>query len=124
MPSIELKVKDSQVKKFVRSVRYKYREANLPGVFGIPRGGLIPAVMISHALNIPLLMAPVEGCLIVDDICDSGESLIHYVKDSSGTGKKKYHIATIYYKEGAVVTPDLFLYTKKDNTWLVFPWEI
>lgn len=124
MPVVEIRVNDSQVKKFVRSLKDKYADSNLPGVFGIPRGGLVPAVMISHALNIPLLLAPVEGCLIVDDVCDSGESLLHYVRDSSGTKSKKYLVATIYCKEGAAVTPDLFLYTKKDNTWLVFPWEI
>ena len=92
------------------------------GVYGLPRGGLCLAVMISHALNIPMLAAPASGCLIVDDICDSGESLVHYYKNSSGE-RQNYRIATLYYKENALgVVPDLYDFVKRDN-WVVFPWE-
>ena len=92
------------------------------GVYGLPRGGLVLAVMLSHRLSIPLLAAPTNGCLIVDDICDSGESLIHYVKNSSGNDTKLYYISTMYYKQGASVTPN-FYYKEKDDKWIVFPWE-
>lgn len=92
------------------------------GVYGLPRGGLVFAVMLSHRLSIPLLSAPTDGCLIVDDICDSGESLIHYVKNSSGNDTKNYYISTMYYKQGAIVTPN-FYYKEKDDKWIVFPWE-
>ena len=67
------------------------------GVYGIPRGGLVFAVMLSHKLSIPMLMSPVPGCLIVDDICDSGESLLHYVKNSSSPDKPEYITATMFY---------------------------
>ena len=93
------------------------------GVFGIPRGGLCLGVMISHALNIPLLMSPCPGCLIVDDICDSGESLVHYFKNSSGV-RQDYTIATLYYKENALgVVPDIYGYVKTDK-WIQFCWEL
>ena len=71
-------------------------------IVGISRGGLIPGVMISHKLNIPF--KPVHAStrdfphwenylpksndskvLIVDDICDSGETferLSNYIKDN------------------------------------------
>ena len=124
MPNVEVKVNGTQIKKFVLAMRDRFCDANLPGVYGLPRGGLVLAVMISHALNIPLLMAPVEGCLIVDDICDSGESLLHYIKDSSNSKQKKYNIATVYCKKDAMVKPDFYLYTKRDNTWIIFPWEV
>ena len=31
----------------------KMKKLKITGVFGLPRGGLIPAVMISHQLDIP-----------------------------------------------------------------------
>ena len=112
----------ASVERFVDELIKFYDGAPLKGVYGLPRGGLVLAVMISHRMNIPLLMAPVEGCLIVDDISDTGESLIHYAKNSSALEKPKYNIATMYYRKGSQVVPDVFLDYKEDR-WIVFPWE-
>lgn len=103
------------VENYVDNVCKNYINHNLKGVYGLPRGGLIFAVMISHKLNIPLLMAPCENCLIVDDISDTGESLIHYKNNS-------YIISTMFYKNGSVVVPDYWMFEKKDS-WIVYPWE-
>ena len=105
-----------------KTVREKY--PNVTGVYGIPRGGLILAVMLSHKLSVPLLMSPTEGCLIVDDICDSGESLLHYVKNSSSPDKPKYITATIAYKDNRLgIKPDIYSRVKGED-WICFPWEI
>jgi hypoxanthine phosphoribosyltransferase len=85
-------------------------------IFGMPRGGLIPAVMLSHKLNIPLFrpgMVLNNKVLIVDDICDSGGTL------------QKYNVittATIHTKETASVQPT-FHYEVVDKDWIVYPWE-
>ena len=95
------------------------------GVYGVPRGGLVFAVMLSHRMHLPLLLAPTNKSLIVDDICDSGESLIHYVKNSSSESQnsQKPVIVTMYYKNNELgVQPDYYLNEKGDN-WIVFPWE-
>lgn len=89
------------------------------GVYGLPRGGLVLAVMLSHRLRIPLLLAPCESCLIVDDIADTGISLQHYGIDKT---KKQYYIATMYYHKQSKVLPDFYVYEKTDN-WIKFPWE-
>lgn len=92
------------------------------GVYGLPRGGLVLAVMLSHRLHVPMLMSPVENCIIVDDICDSGESLLHYMKNSSGE-KENYTVATMYYKPNRLgIKPDMWSILKGDK-WIVFPWE-
>jgi hypoxanthine phosphoribosyltransferase len=45
-------------------------------IYGLQRGGLIPAVMLSHQLGIPMAKGDIgPDTLIVDDICDSGETL-------------------------------------------------
>ena len=37
-------------------------------VYGIPRGGLIPAVIISHKLKLPLVQTIGRNTLVVDDM--------------------------------------------------------
>ena len=94
------------------------------GVYGIPRGGLVLAVMLSHRLNIPLLLAPYNNCLIVDDICDTGESLSHYVFNSSESSDHKFWTTTMYYKPNERnIKPEIVYDKISSNTWVVFPWE-
>ena len=112
------------VENFISDVVKQYKDANLPGVFGIPRGGLVFAVMLSHRLNIPMLMSPVPGCMIVDDICDSGESLLHYVKNSSGVSENGYHIVTMFYKNNQLNIIPEYWYMEKDEAWIIFCWEM
>ena len=45
------------------------------GIHGIPRGGLVLAVALSHRLALPLLPAPQAGCLVVDDVYETGRTL-------------------------------------------------
>lgn len=90
------------------------------GVYGIPRGGLILATLLSYRMNIPLLLAPTQGCIIIDDIADSGRTLCHYTDND--TQFNKYHITTMYYHERSIVKPDYY-YAYKDDKWIVFPWE-
>ena len=85
-------------------------------VYGIPRGGLVPAVYLSHLLDIPLVQKPEIGCLVADDIADTGETLKMY-------RNMRYSIATIYYHEQSIVEPDIWVYEKTDE-WIKFPWEI
>lgn len=99
----------------------KANNQQFTGVYGLPRGGLIPAVMISHRLSIPLLMAPYEGCLIIDDIADSGRSLMHYTKND--TQFNRYYIYTLFYVERSLVKPDFYSHLKKQDGWITFPWE-
>lgn len=102
------------------NIRNKVVSKEITGVFGLPRGGLVPAVMLSHRLNVPLLLAPCEGCVVVDDIADSGTSLLHYKE-------KGYKIAVIWYKPKSSVKPDFYVFKdrrgKMGGKWIVFPWE-
>lgn len=95
----------------------KYNGRKFSGVFGLPRGGLVAATCLSHRLGIPMLMAPAKGCLIVDDIADSGITLQHYAES------KDNFIVTWVYKPKSVVTPNYFTKTVDSSDWIVFPWE-
>lgn len=82
-------------------------------IAGIKRGGLIPAVMVSHKLNIPYVDRINKDTLVVDDICDTGETLKKSIA---------MYTATLHYKPTAGFTPDF--YAKEVGTeWIVYPWE-
>ena len=104
-----------QVTKFVDELAETLDTEAVTGIYGIPRGGLIFAVMLSHKINKPLLMAPCKNCIVLDDIADTGKTLQHY-KDEG------YHIATMFYHKQSLVKPHFYLYEKKDK-WIVYPWE-
>ena len=95
-------------------------------IYGVPRGGAIPAVWLSHKTGIDYYQlnsaqisktADLSHILIVDDICDSGET-IKKLKESFN----KCQTATLYYKETAIDKPDIYGEVTGEE-WLVFPWE-
>lgn len=90
------------------------------GVYGPPRGGLIFATLLSYKLDIPLLLNAAKGCIIIDDIADSGRTLLHFTEND--TQFNKYYITTMYYHERSIVKPDFYVKNKKDD-WIVFPYE-
>ena len=99
-------------------------------VYGIPRGGLVPAVMLSHRLNIPLIIDPKivrahtisltsRKIIIIDDISDTGNTLFEF---TSIYGRHNAYIITIHEHPKTVFKPDFSVFPKGKN-WLVYPWE-
>lgn len=90
-------------------------------IYGLPRGGLIPAVCLSHLLNLPLILDIKKvnlGTLVVDDIVDTGGTFEKFFKILS---LKKPFIASLYYNESSKIRPNIYVREKKK--WVVFPWE-
>lgn len=85
----------------------------IESVTGLKRGGLIPAVMISHKLNIPYVESININTLVVDDICDSGETLLGIVTPFT---------AVLHHKPTAKFKPTFFAEEVGDE-WIVYPWE-
>lgn len=112
-----------QVEDYVDAVVTHVKKNNIPidGVFGPPRGGLIFAVMLSHRLHVPLLMHPYGNCLIVDDIADTGQSLIHYRRMEMLLDP--FFITTMFWVRTSSVKPDFYWKEKKTDAWVVYPWE-
>ena len=95
---------------------------DLKYVYGIPRGGVVLATMISYRTELEYLQtfqqaeANKSETLIVDDICDSGITLKMICKDHM------YTTATMVNEDNPVFMPDIFVYQKKSR-WEIFPWE-
>lgn len=93
---------------------------DISSVYGIPRGGLPLAVALSHKLQKPLISSEefMRGgrILLVDDISDSGNTLARLAPIATVT-------ATIHLVRSSKFEPDIWVYTKPENTWMVYPWE-
>ncbi len=81
-------------------------------LYGIPRGGIFPALMVAGILDMPCILTEnaAEATLFIDDIIDSGRTL------------EKYHKLYPYKKFYALVDK---LSTDADwaGSWISFPWE-
>ena len=99
----------------------KETKKDFKGVYGIPRGGSILAVMLSHKLDLPYIENPFDcefdDFVIIDDIADTGETL----KFHEETFKKGY-IVTIHEHDQSIVKPEYSVIAKGD-AWIVYPWE-
>jgi len=86
-------------------------------IYGMPRGGLIPAVMLSHKMNIPLTTYMyTKNTIIVDDICDSGQTLQEVLAPNP--------TAVLHYKpKTSKLKPTLFAKELTIDHWIVYPWE-
>lgn len=111
-----------QIHKYIDAVAEDLESKGIKptGVYGIPRGGLIFATLLSYKLNIPLLLNAAKGCVIIDDIADSGRTLLHFTEND--TQFNKYYITTMYYHERSIVKPNFYIHEKK-NDWIVFPFD-
>jgi hypoxanthine phosphoribosyltransferase len=91
-------------------------------VGGLPRGGLIAAVMLSHRLSIPFVaqanIASVAGdILVVDDICDTGKTLKRFKFENN------IYTAALHWKQSSEYQPHYFWEIAYENEWIVYPWE-
>ena len=110
-------------------------------IAAVARGGLIPATIIAHILGIKDIrfirlssyaddhqqsslvdtssdeIPNDETTYIIDDICDSGETLLYL--------RKKYPLATIYtlINKNPTIKPDFAPITEPMGLWITFPWE-
>jgi hypothetical protein len=113
-------------------------------IVGLSRGGLTPGVMMSHWMKKPF--KPVKAALrdfaewedylprptdkrvlIVDDICDSGETFEkisdHIHKNNS---KCDVRFASLWWNNEVDYEPHYYaqeMAKDSEDIWLVFPWE-
>jgi hypoxanthine phosphoribosyltransferase len=111
-------IKWEEINYIVNEIERQIRrdEITFDMVYGIPRGGLILAIMLSHRLKIPLCVSGyTEESLVCDDISDTGVTLKNI---------KAKKIACMYSSLWTETLPDYCarLKTCKD-TWLIYPWE-
>jgi len=132
--------------------KIKSAKLSLDAVIGITRGGWAPARLICDHLVIKNLysiktehwgvtatpdgMAKIaqpltadirnKSVLVVDDITDTGQSLILAVKHVKGFKPKSAKSATLLHITHSKMMPDFYgeIVPEKDWAWFIFPWNI
>ncbi len=95
--------------------KIRFDQPNIDSIHGIPRGGLIPAVMVSHKLDLPYVNAVGPNTLVIDDICDSGVTL----EKAPGV-----YTAVLHFKpHTSCFQPNLWANLHEGDEWLYYPWE-
>lgn len=82
-------------------------------VYGVPRGGCVPAAMLAERWGTAVLDVPEPGCLIVDDLVDTGRTMRQW-EEADPTCS----FDALFRKPHSPRGPQRTL-----DGWLVFPWE-
>jgi len=116
-------------------------------IVGIARGGWIVARLLSDLLDIadigslriefykdvgthgrsPIVTQPVsidvrgKSVLAVDDVSDTGSSLVKAVQHLIDMGAGSVMVATIHVKPWTVFIPDFYI--EVTDAWIIYPWE-
>lgn len=123
------------------------KTSNLPTVvLAISRGGLVPGVMVSHKLEIPLIpmrwstrdflhkdahlltqlqqeIERGETILILDDICDTGTTFAQISEHLRTVSPDQVIWASLHVREGTEFEPDHYAKRVMDDGWVVYPYE-
>ena len=94
------------------------KDKHIKKVYGVPRGGLIPAVILSHFLDIPLTLNKEEideETVIIDDIVDTGKTILKL--------PQREVLVSLLYKPHSTVTPDFYARKVANDEWIIFPFE-
>ncbi len=113
------------------------------GIIAVTRGGMIPAAIIARELDIrlidtfciasydnqqqselavlkdPVITSDGSGYLIIDDLVDTGKTLVAVRKVLL-----QAHIGTLYVKPAGQPLVDTFVQAYSQETWIRFPWDL
>lgn len=111
---------DSDVRELAQKIQQWPNFMELEHIMGIPRGGMIIAVHLSHLLGLRYEHSKIglepKKTLIVDDVSDTGKTLWHYKQF-------EFVIATLYIKPGTRLVPKFYVREYSRETWINYPWE-
>jgi hypoxanthine phosphoribosyltransferase len=116
-------------------------------IVGVSRGGWVPGRILSdllantHTANVkiefyvgigktarrPIVTQPIsedisqKRVLVVDDVADTGESLLVALEHIRELGAGEVKTVTVYHKPHSKFKPDYF--SETTSNWIIFPWE-
>ncbi len=113
---------DELTDKIATEVSRNYKEIKF--IYGIPRGGLIPAVILSHKLGIKLINEVFSHTLIVDDIVDTGETMkIRLTEANIWGGTRNIVTTSLVTRTSAKFKPNITGMSLREDGWVCYPWE-
>jgi len=150
MSTIEITETEFQqhVNELAQQIRRDVEKAT--AIVGVARGGLVPATYLSYKLNLPLattfyssakgngksqtgasavdfaaLDSTAKYVIVVDDICDTGNTMTEIVAELERRGVQSY-TAVIVEKPHTTFSCDAVAFRvdeQQEDRWIIFPWE-
>jgi len=130
----------NKIDELVKEVANRATSFKPTHIVGITRGGLIPAVMLSHSFDLPMetlgvsfrdnrathhtKFKPIDNAryLIVDDINDSGTTF-KVVSDIFRNRRLTFATSALINKEKSGFNVDFYGEMFYHDDWINFPWE-
>lgn len=132
---------DDYVVLLSKELRKLQVQHNIEKLCAITRGGLIPTALIARELDLryidticakcylgteagkdleilKMMEGDGEGVLVIDEIAETGRTI-----ETVRKHLPKALFASVFATETGKKYVDVYLKTKADNEWLVFPWE-
>lgn len=130
--------------KLINAISEKH--SSIDYIVGISRGGLVPAVTMSHHMGLPLIpvqwstrdhsqrvhnLAIAEDLqggatiLLVDDINDSGKTFVELIEDWEYNSESEGRLitASIFQRYTTQMPSDFHSKMINSDAWVVMPWE-
>lgn len=105
----------AQVSYAAQLLARRWTGERLEGVYGVPRGGVVPAAIVAGLLDLQMVDEPGPDVLVVDDLVDSGATADRVLRSTCRAFDALYRKPT---------SPPLFAPAAiKVDGWVVFPWE-
>ncbi|UXD22462.1 hypothetical protein IPA_05030 [Ignicoccus pacificus DSM 13166] len=134
-----------KVHKFTLDLSKKVKDEDFDIIVGVLRGGIVPAILLSdilskdvvavrvksyqgtHKLGQPRILTPLcdlleKKVLIVDDVCDTGETITILESYLKMLGAKEVKKAVIVKKSKCRAKIDHWVI--ESDAWILFPWEV
>lgn len=140
----QIKLSWSKYIKAIDKISEYFKDTRFDVIIGLTRGGLIPAVRLSHAMNTPMLpfnphllhsngdergrvklpISPVvcKRILIIDDISDTGKTFSKCVKFFEKRGFSTATASVYINRQTTIFNPEYTVYNSQKR-WVVFPYE-
>lgn len=138
--NITARLSDKDVKKYVSSIINQMARADFRPdiVIGLARGGVVPALLVSHYFDCECYIRnkeetlfdiefPQKSILVIDDINDSGSTLTTVNQELyQELELRDIRYATLINNESSAFTVDFSgnnFNRFEQSDWFVFPWE-
>jgi hypoxanthine phosphoribosyltransferase len=141
-----IKLSYEEVHQLGVNIAEHFRGQHIHHVVAIVRGGMLPALVVSHALNaalIPLHWQSRDGevkdqserliqslkrgdrILFIDDINDSGHTFVEIAREYTqyATVPSNVKFGSLVRKAGSIFREEYTGIEIQDERWIIFPWE-
>jgi len=144
--SDKIKLTYAKVNDLVKKIVNEVNHIKFDYIVGVSRGGLVPAVIASHLLKLPLVpitwstrdfakqehnyqivadLLQGKNILLIDDINDTGKTFLDLINDWEYTSDSKGRLvkATVLQRHTTKYPSDYFGELILSDNWILFPWE-